>query len=491
MCIVVMTMLTMPWNGRDAMKYIQGLAVDFPDLIRQLITWTTDKTIHGDDAWQLIRNEIWPRGTILKAHGRNSGESFYIGLLPNSIEKGKSYADWFLQKKNLATYFAWNQKGLGKNGQDFSRISNGLRIEGQSYAFADIPDIFTSSAKVLHLGIFKQYSENLDWHEQAGGMDFTNISMRPIQYMINGSYNKSDFNPPLMPGVGYPTLSMDYAGPSIGNFKFWFVKDAQRLIIVMNNAEQWDVAYTGLFEPYDNQEYALPAVVVGGTSGLLKTGTNVWYSSGQRTPTPVTGLQVNYQPNNWNLVHGIPPFAAVSQDLENCPASVMAMLADGRWQSFANYVQGLNAVPEHVCSGDIPSYHFLRPEPSRPVNMKHFIRPTEREVTQFSHVYEKAADKWVYKLEPIELFEADTERTNILGRLPYLYFPSGPVIRYGEITIDGKKCLMLPNGWEGRKFHIEGHAGVVYDENVDNLLAKERRIEKLSKSMNLLIRLEE
>lgn len=489
MSIAAMMMHITQWNGRDILKYMKGSAVDFPDLIAQIIKWTTDKSIHGDGAWEVMRNEPWPRGTIIKAHGRMSGELFYIGLLPNAIEKGKTYSDWFMKKENLASYFVWNPAGLNKNGKDFSLGNNGVSVDGQSYSFTEPPDLFTASAQTLHLGVFKQYSEALDWHEQAGGMDFSNLSMRPLQYSVGNS--KVDFNPPLFPGSGHPTLTMDYSGSTIGSFDFWLIKDAQRLIIVMNNAERWDSAFLGLFEAYDNQEYALPAAVVGGTSGFVSTGANVWYSPGQVTPTPVIGLKIDYRPDNWSLTHGIAPFVAVGEDRIHCPSAVMAMLPDGQWQGFANYVQGVEAIAEHVCNGPVPRFHFLRNEPVRPKKLNHYIRPTELDVINFTHVYEAKETSVKYQLEPLELLQADGERTNILGRLPNLYFPSFPVKRYGEVTIDGKLCLMIPNSWEGRKFHIEGHAGIVYDEDIDQLLFKEQRIEKLSKVMNLLIRLEE
>jgi hypothetical protein len=458
-----------------AIKITKGTAASFDNLITQIITWVTDKTVQGDDAWTLMRNEPWPRGTILKAAGRESGEYQYIGLLPNEIEKGKTYADWFLQKKNLATHFVWSPNGLNKPGKDF---------DAAKMPFVETPDIFEASAQVLHLGIFKQYSAELDWQEQGGGIDFSNIKLLPLQYMQENG-GKVDYNPPLLPGCGYPTLSIDFTGPTIDVFKFWLVKDAQRLIIVMNNAEVWDSAFLGQFEPYDGGEYAFPAAVVGGTSGLVSVGRNYWYSPNQRSPVPVIGMRLDYRPQQWSLTHGIAPFATAAGDAAGIPTQVMLCHPDGTWQGYANYVQAITAVADHVCNGYVTNYHFVRQEPARPQNIKFRIRPTENDIEDFAHGYGKL------KLEPIELLQMDSECRGILGKLPYMFFSSRPMKEYGEITISGKKYLSIPNGWEDRKFHIPGHAGVVYNCDVDTLLVQERRIEKISKMMNLLIRLEE
>ena len=109
-----------------------------------------------------------------------------------------------------------SDKGLKQNGQDFFVSGNEIRTENAIHTFTETPDIFERSAQVLHLGAFKQYSELLDWHEQAGGMDFTDLPLMNLQYTTkigNANPYMQDFNPPVYPGVGYPSLSLDSNGP--------------------------------------------------------------------------------------------------------------------------------------------------------------------------------------------------------------------------------------------------------------------------------------
>lgn len=467
----------------------KGTAASFEDFLAQVSTWATDTTIHGSDAWTLLRSDPWPRGTIFRAAGRQTGEYQYIGLLPSRIEKGKTYAEWFLEKKNLATHFVWSSRGMQLPGRDFDIIRDrGILIRPHNATGAgliDTPDIFEASAQVLHMGVFKQYAADLDWDEQAGGMDLAGQSLLQLQYRPESGNGNLDYRPPLYPGCGYPALSMDFSGPETGYFDYWLVKDAQRMVIVMHNDGIWDTAFLGQFEPYGKQEYAFPAMVAGGTSGLVSVGRNYWYSPGQVTPTPVIGLRLDYRPRQWSLTHGIIPFAAAGEDAANALTQAMVCLPDGRWQGAANYVQQVQAVADHACNHPVTNYHFVRQEPARPANIMLRIRPTESDIIDFSHGVGRL------KLEPVELLQTAGDRRGILGKLPYIVFPSRPICEYGEITIDGKRYLSVPNGWENRKFHIKGHASIVYDCDPDELLAEERRIEKLSQMMHLLIKLED
>ena len=95
------------------MPHLIGYASSFEDLLGQLTAWATDSAIHGQDAWELMRSDPWPRGTILKAHGWEENEHFYVGLMPTAIQKGVSYKNWFYDPKVMLSEFVWHKKGLG------------------------------------------------------------------------------------------------------------------------------------------------------------------------------------------------------------------------------------------------------------------------------------------------------------------------------------------------------------------------------------------
>ncbi|VBB05565.1 Hypothetical protein LUCI_0775 [Lucifera butyrica] len=482
------------------MPYTHGYAAGFDELIAQIIEWATDTTVHGVDAWELMRSEPWPRGTILKTHGWEEGEHFYIGLMPQAIQKGKTYSDWFLQKQVLASRFVWAADGLNLPGQAFDAAGQVITIKTYSsassnvtYSFSSPPDIFTASAQALFFGVFKQYAEGLDWHEQPGGMDFNEIELQPIYYVSSrNTHTKMKFSPPLFPGTGYPAISMDYSGPIEGYIEYWLTKDAHRLIVVVKNREYWDMAYLGFLEPYQAKtQYAFPAVVIGGTSGavmggedvVLNTGSSITYS------TAVSGVRFDYRPSNWALTHGVPMFAGAPADERAALSQVRLMLPDGEWQSFANWVQGATVVNNTNSSGTVTGHSFTRSEPTRAAKIGHFLRPACSDLGGTGHVYRTNKNKLTYQMEPLEFVEDAGSVHNLFGRAWRVYWPSFRVTQYGEIRIDGKLHLMLPNAWEDRRWYIANGRTNLIDP--DSLLAQENEIERLSRQMNCLVRLED
>ena len=469
------------------MAWIKGSAVDYEDLISQIIAYVTDKKIHADDAWELMRNDPWPRGTIFKCPGLIGEDHFYIGLMPLNVEKGKTYREWFMDKKNISTNFVWSEKGLNLY-QQFTVSGDTVAItiddKRKYFSFSNL-EIFTYSAKVMYLGVFKQYQDGLDWHEQPGAIDFSNTPMMPVEYHIDGQTYPIEWQPPMFPGAGYPALSMDANGPVADYFNFYLVKNKRSLIIVTNNSGYWDSSYVGFFEPYaGNTEYSFPAVILGST-GYTSVGDTRYILN------PVIGPQFDYRPDNWDLSHGIAPYSSSPIDNERAITQSMVMLPNGKWKSFANYVQSMSSISFEHGQG----YYYVRNEPVRPNAIKHFIHPTEADIYQLNNVYDKNeidTDKSTYKLESIEFIEAsDLEKKNIMGKVPNLYVPSTPIIKYGEVLINGKHHLVLPNVWENRKFYLKYHVAHCKYYNPDELLKDDRRIETLSKMMNLVIELEE
>lgn len=476
------------------MPYLKGMALSFEDLILQLCAWATDATIHGVDAWELVRNDPWPRGTLLKAHGWQPGEHFYIGFMPAKLVKGSTYAEWFLNEKILTTEFVWNNEGLKlKPGDLFSYTNNSIVVgtnPGVSYSFQK-PEIFEKSAQALFMGVFKQYSSGLDWHEQPGGQR-PKINIKPINYYSSSRPYPMKFIPPPYPGVGFPAIGMNIDGPENGYIEFWITKDRHRIILVTNNGGYWDAAYIGFLEPYHaHTEYAFPAVVVGGTSGVSPVGNTISYGS---NISPETGFLFDYSPTNWSLSHGLPTNAATPWDgsaswFDTVALSqVQLMLPDGTWQSFANW-----AIRKQIMSigyGSSISYYFANQEPEQPAALKHYIRPTFSNVGKTSNIYQATVDNAItYQLEPLELVQAKPLSTNIFGSLWRMTWPSTPIYRFGEQTINGKLHLVVPNGWEGRKWHIPH--GLTYTVDADSLLSQDQRIDLLSKTMNCVIRLED
>ncbi|TWH48558.1 hypothetical protein [Sporomusa sp. KB1] len=492
------------------MPYLKGTATDHDDLLRQIIDWTTDETIHGTDAWELMRNEPWPRGTILKAHGWREGEHQYIGFLHTPLVKGKTYKEWFLTEKILSSEFLWGQQGINsKPGINYYQqvkdgaiiihaareivITNGMvtiytknnvgtYVDAISYSFFPAPELFETSSHPMFLGVFKQYSQALDWHQQAGGERRT-IHPKPLKYYISGSSHPFEFNPPLYPGVGYPAISCALEGFENGYADFWLIKDRSRMILVVNNGGCWEVGYLGFIEPYHKpEEYIFPACTIGGTSGVIPVGETVPVN------TPEIGYRFDYTPQNWSLSHGNPTYAATPWTGNNnwldedAISQVQIMLPDGQWQSFANW-----AIKTEIIVIIGPAYFYPHKEPDQPQGLRHYIRPTYSNIGLTTHVYDNS--KTTYQLEPIEFVQSRSNQANILGKLWRIFWPSYPIYKFGEQVIEGKRHLIIPNSWDWRRFHIPHGRTYIVDPLPQ--LAQDQRMQVLSNAMNIVVRLED
>lgn len=493
------------------MPYIKGTATDHEDMLSQLCTWVSDAAIHGDDAWEVMRNEPWPKGTIVKAHGWGEGEHFYLGFMPKKIIKGQTFAEWFFQREVIMREFVWSQNGLNITpGNPNVKIivsgnavvvaivdKDGNQIDSTTY-YIQTSDIFEASSWPLFLGAFKQYSAELDWVEQAGAYQPRPMTFPLLYINSKNPTSRNKYTPPPLPGVGFPAMSMDINGPIAGVFDWWAVKDRHRIVIATNNSGYWDVAHLGFLEPYHKPyEYACPLCVIGGTSGAKSVGESIYYSPGQRYPTPTLGFRFDYTPGNPNLSRGLPISAdspapsGVSWYEDNYFSQVQLMLADGTWSSFFNWTSAKQVITESC--GESISYYYADQTPVRNTVVKSFIMPTNENVGKLRHTYTDDIDKFIYTLKPIELVHGTNEvtaRADMLGRLWRIYWPSSKVLRYGEVTFDGKKYLIVPNGNAGRLWYYpHGKTGIT---NIEQLISQYNEIASMSEGMDAcLIRLEE
>lgn len=443
------------------MPYLKGSATDFDDLIAQIVAWTTDATIHGDDAWELMISEPWPKGTILKAHGWDEGEHQYIGMMHQTFVVGQTYNAWYSQRSVIDSEVTFS------NGH-----GGGI-------------DQFYCNSQALLFNVAKQYSAGLDWHEQPG-------ANQPPVKTIGGC--KTNY-----PGVGLPAIGCDYGGFLDETAKFWVTKDRNRMVIVLDNSGHWEMMHVGFLQPFHKPyEYPFPACIVGSNSGVRPLARLVW-PPGAHCPGLEVGYQFDYSLDNWFLSHANPTFSATYWDgsgsdwlNDDAVSQSQVMTPDGTWQSFSNWAIRKQVMVLPSCGGGCPSYLFANMEPERPAALRNYIRPTITDLSNTMNVYRPEEPiKRTYQLEPLEFVQnnAHKNENNMLGSLWRVYWTSSKVLIFGEQLIDDKLHLVIPSNWENRKWHLPHGYTMMVDDGA--LLATQRKIDKLSDTMNCVIRLED
>ncbi len=464
------------------MPYIKGSAATLDDLVAQTVDWVTDETVHGEDAWELMRNEPWPRGTIFKAKGLNGHNSCYIGLMVLTMVKGETYKNWLLQTNNLARYFVWAKAGLGLEGASFehqagnstfSVLSDKTKPNGDKIAYAllgDI-DIVFHGGSMLVFGVFKQYTEALDWQEQPGAINFNDteldLDLYPLSYSRNGSVSTK--KPPVYPGMGYPGIAIPEDEPATGAFLYWLIKDDGHLTIVTRNRTQWDIGHAGLLIPFQAaMQYPFPAVMAGSCTGMNRYSALV-------DGRPVIANKLDFSYTNWSLSRSMP-----CAPCANGPSQLALCLPDGRWRYISNWTQQLKA---GTYDG---SYYFALARPER-INEGYLLKPTNTDLTDVTYGID---GETTIALEPFHLLqnELDSEPVNLFGTLWRMAWP-GNLADFGEATVNGKACLLLPNCWEDRLWQIlDGHSNVT---DPATLLQRYNEIIEFGKQFRMLIQLEE
>ncbi|GEM_PF-3154217 len=480
------------------MPYIKGKASSLQHLLAKIVDWATDTEIHGDDAWELVRNDPWPRGTIFKAKGVNGINSCYIGIMLVTHVKGESYRNWLLQTKNLIKEFVRPGTYAGALAMDGGTI---LHVEGEDhfellkdradpskgkyYFTLSGIDIVNANGTALAFGVFKQYNDGLDWNEQPGCIEFGDLAQYPIYYTID-SGNPVKISPPIYPGVGYPGIGMPGDEPSTGSFDFWITKDASRITVITNNKGQWDVGHAGMLIPFHaKNQYAFPAVVTGSCTGLR----TIAYRAGLAT---TIGAKIDYSYTNYSLSRSMPiaPCTCLGPPTAPTNTQLSICLPNGKWEFFSNWTQLIELITESF------TYFSL----NRPIRLPSFtlswtprayVKPTNLELTDVAQVLDSGDD--VIVMEPLELVHTGyrdiltSESPNMLGTIWNMYWPSNSH-KYGELEIDGKQYLLLPNCWEDRPWHLPTrYAKPTTDEA---LLAEYNEILAYGKQFRILIGLE-
>jgi len=466
------------------MPYLHGEATSLENLISQLVIWATDSTIHGDDAWTLMQQADWPKGTILKAKGLNGINSCYIGLMILDFTSSTAYSDWLLQTEIIEKKIVWDSDAINKPKTCFTHTSgsasfaiwddvNAASKGTTTYTLSGYNDLINSAGKILVFGVFKQFIDGLDWNEQPGAMEFTDLELYPIYYTYAG-YEGSEpikLTPPIYPGWGYPGIAMPSGEPSGGYFKFWLVKDGSHLTVATNNCGQWDMGHAGMLEPFEAaMQYPFPAVVAGTCTGLTKVMTITAKNGGIVT---TTGNKIDCSYDNWSMSRSLP-----CNPCENGTSQVVLCLPDGTWERFSNWSQAVK-LRSYAYSSYETKYFASVERPARADNTADgfLVKPTNLDLDDVATGLASVNGN-IITIEPLQLLQNDSAnlRVDLFGALWGMYWPGTNSLPYGEVTINSKQYLLLPNCWEDRLWYIVPYTSTYtsqltfktsYDEIID------------------------
>lgn len=482
------------------MAYTSGSFTGILDLKAVLISYLTNTTIHGDDAWELVADNGFPKGTYFKVKGINEDDHFYIGMMYNEITSD-TYKNWLysgtVMRDKVANnilgitddvvctntnnnIYTWNKQVISNPGHYYPYVWTQEPVYHKivdtkctaNMSIVKEYDDGREYGKILSFGVFKQFDENLNWDEQGGALNYIKhpIPMMNFFRLLSGNLNqKMAITPPTMPGIGYPLL---YTSNVNGVFdypvsKYWIVKDKYSINVIVKNGKYWRTICVGMLPCYGEGTYPFPAMQVG-SLGLTANGVN---SPTSGDPDPTVGISLDLSDDDASFCNSLPIFPTRGVKSKFCPTQCAIMNPDGIWQFHGNFAQPANIFRFRM-SGNNPvfAYPLYPPELYSPDEAR--LYPTDIDLSEYENgrnysditphsdtfpmrgVYDYSRELTKVMLNQNLTVGEDggspDKITSVSSYIPRMFYTNTEPIQFGEIDTEEGKVLVIPNVWQGR-----------------------------------------
>ena len=460
------------------MIFKEGTANSLLEVLEEFISFAQQ-----DDngvKWELIRNIPSSfYGTTFKAVGIDIDSFVYISIRHQRVDLGVTYKEWYAGK--YLSEDNYHEQNI------YDKINS---ISGEV-------DIFEGSGDFLAFNVHKQFDYKLLMCEQGGTFNPSKTALRFLANRLTyhntvGNYmGERLFIPSVFPDIGRPllTISDNNTATMLDGLHYYFTRGKNNATITIELNGYYQSVSFGFLDGIDYKTYKFPAYIGGGTSGLKNKGW-IYYTKNASSPKHTEGNVISLDIkstclSNGNLINA----TKLNSDVSN----VLLMSPDGQWEYYYNYTQGMEVKPQFTCSGTVTNWAFPLTEPVHQKGGSNSIFPADSdfdEITDFEDIFDKK-----YNITPLMIpicfcRNKDTHHKGMMGFVVNHYAIFSKRVEIGINTFDGKKYLVIPNGWLDRVRHYPSNVGVYFDWENDKLIENFNKI-KNSKFCLLAIKLEE
>lgn len=393
--------------------------------------------------------------------------------------KGDEYSDF-----KTTTYYQSEKYDHSVNRPDTLRHVLG------KYGSTDRENAFKNTGEFLAFGLHRVFDKDLWMCEQGGvtctkeaTMQINDLNLLPWRSSITPRQGGSTTEGPavklpVFPGTGCPWLTVsdsnkiDFEVASRG-IDYWFTKsdcDATITIRFNKDGKDYDVYQSlslGMLGNVPRESYPFPLYVAGGTQALSQDlykytpiqGSRPTYTVGNIYDLDVRSICLS----NSNLLH---PTKFNGANMSN----FRILSPEGEWQDIYAHTQEIEVKGIHVCSGRVEDWGTILKDvgfDARNYNSsvqfvtdsryRTDIYTTNRRLNQYEH--SSSLDKIVIFINK-DLAHLET---GVEGIIPNCYQSWYRTLPPGEVEINGKKYLSVPNGWERRLWNYPWFFGVYND----------------------------
>lgn len=358
------------------------------------------------------------------------------------------------------------------------------------YGGTDSENAFKNTGEFLAIGLHRTFDSGL-WMCEQGGITCTKEAMTQIND-LNLVPWRSSITPrvggitsegphvrlPVFPGTGCPWLTVSDQNKSefsvaTRGIDYWFTKsDCDATITIRFNkggsdSDVYQSISLGMLSNVPRESYPFPLYVAGGNQALSQDLYKYVPIYGS-VPTYVVGniydLDVrNICLSNSNLLH---PTKFNGANMSN----FRILSPEGEWKDIYGHFQGITVQGYHDCSGRVENWgailqpvtfnasgYHSSPQFSTDTRYRVDTYTVNRRLNQYEH--SSSLDKIVVFIDN----SLAHQETGVEGIIPNCFQSWYRTLPVGEIDIDGKKYLSVPNGWDGRLWNYPWFLGVYND----------------------------
>ena len=485
----------------------RGTALTLEELGEKFLIFA-QKSNSNTQAWELIDDRLDTFfGATLKVKipnmtVNNKDPYFYVSFQHTTVTP-TTYSEWIL---DTPEYY---QSELLHATTPTMNISQYFGKNGGLNPFQD-------TGEFIAIGLHTLYDENLWMCEQGQitcekeateQVNRQNLEQVHYQFMEKGGLGESTADYLSFPGVGCPWLTIsdknkkEYVTHNTP-IEYWFTKtdtDATITFTIQglgDKVPRWQSISFGMMKLFKNENYQFPLYVAGGNQALSQQ-MYVWVRLHGSHPTYSIGNGYKLDMSNIALANSNLLYPTKFNGSEVSNFRILA--PDGEWKDIFAKEQGAKVEPVFVCNGQPSDYVYYLGEPV-PYTKEHCGIP-------FCSEFDYMTDTYRVK-EPYNKLKSSTSINDIvvimnnnipynaggvMGIIPNTFYSWSQTLFTGEITIEGKKWLSVPNGWENRKKHYRTYNGVVSFTENDAVLAQDESDIEPNKLFvhNILIPLED
>ncbi len=481
----------------------RGTALTLKELGEKFLTFA-QKSNNNTQAWELIDDRLDTFfGATLKVKIpnmtiNNKDPYFYVSLQHTTVTP-TTYSEWIL---DTPEYYQSELFGGGSGIIKHFGANGGLNP-------------FQDTGEFIAIGLHTLYDENLWMCEQGQitcekeateQVNRQNLENMHYYYLSGGVEREGASSYISFPGSGCPWLTLsdknkkDYITHNTP-IKYWFTKTDTDATITYtihgwgDKIPRWSSISFGMMKLFKNENYQFPLYVAGGNQALTQqvfrlASTHSGRYSFQFANTYCLDMS-NIALSNSNLLY---PTKFNHSEVSN----FRILAPDGEWKDIFTKEQLAVIEAEFTC-GRATNYTYALQE-AKPYTDKHCGIPFCSEFDYMTDTYrikepynKLKSSASINDIVVVMNNNVPYNTSGVMGIIPNTFYSWSQTLPTGEITIEGKKWLSVPNGWENRKKHYRTYNSPVNLTDNDDVLAQDETDNSINKLFvhNILIPLED